>query len=199
MAGIHPIPHGLFLVREKTGYRYLPPDPYWRSFLLPGQSGSAATSTQQMDGIAGWLHRRMYEKSYAYTALFQLWRLKTMRPSDWYANVVAAVSALKALPGGDERFGDWSPPDDLTLDQMFYAKEMPPVFVEALEDTKAALRAWQRKARLANARLLILATHSLEHTAEQIDPRFGARRQADAGRQLKRLKALAGELNIPDH
>jgi hypothetical protein len=108
-----------------------PPAPDWREHLLPGQTGStqAAWSRDRGD-IGDWGHHKLW-KLLVYRAFYKVWVGFSYRASAYYANVPDAVRELRKLPGGHDRFGDWDPPDDLTIDQMFMAMKMPPVFHEA--------------------------------------------------------------------
>lgn len=173
------------------------PDPNWLSHLLPGQTGSAqAAWTKNIGGIRGWLHRRLYQKSYLYTTLWHVWNYRTNDISAFYSNVPDALRELKKLPAGKEVFGDWSPPNDLTLDQMFMAEKMPPVFWNALEDTRYAIRLWKAAAENLRARLVILATHTLKST-DLPTGRAAAVRRVRSDLLYTRLISIAQAEGIP--
>ncbi len=195
--GWHPShPPRPFLVKDEKGqYRWVGPDPTWQQHLLPGQTGSASSAPLQ--GVWGWLYRRLYEKSYVYTYLYSLWRQYSTPVASYYGNLPAAVGALRQLTEENGRFGDWNPPADLTVDQMFFAEEMPPVFHEALEDTEAALRVWQEHAASIGARLVILASHTLEYSAVPFSGEAARHRRVVESLPLLRLKTLADRLRIP--
>ena len=176
----------------------LPPDRAWRQKLLPGQTGSGqAAWSNNTVGFAGWIHRKLYQKSYLYTALNRLWIHTCYSASAYYANVPAAVEELKKFPGGKEAFGDWSPPHDLTLDQMFMAEKVPPVFVEALDDTRQAIRLWKKEANAMGASLAILATHTLKVPAAISDEAAAAKRTLVPNLLFQRLSSIGVEEGIP--
>lgn len=193
--GWHPDhPPRPFLVRGEMK----PADPAWRDYLLPGQNGNAQAAWDiERAGIAGWLHQKLWQRSYLYSFLFTLWVRHAYDASAYYANVPAAVAVLRTMPGGQQMFGDWTPPDDLTLDQMFAAERMPPVFDEALKDTAQTLRAWKKVAEEMGAQIVLLATHSLRMQYLTPNPSAARKRPWDAELPMRRLRAIAQAEGIP--
>lgn len=193
--GWHPEhPPRPFLVRGELG----PADPAWRARLLPGQTGNAqAAWTMEQSGLSGWLHGKLWQRSYLYSFLYTLWIRYAYDAAAYYGNVPSALAALRTTPEGRRLFGDWDPPQDLTLDQMFAAERMPPVFHQALEDTAVALRAWKLEAQKMGASLVLLATHTL-HT-HYLPPNPAAARKRGWNDQLpmRRLSAIADAEGIP--
>ncbi len=177
--------------------RLVRPDPDWRKYLLPGQTGSAqAAWSIESNSITGWLHRKLYRKSFLYSALNRMWVHYAYGAPAYYANVPSALAELKKLPGGREKFGDWNPPEDLTLDQMFLAERMPPVFQEALNDTRVALGLWKQEAKKIGAELAILATHTLRASGLPIPEHAARTRGVNAALLSQRLQGIAQEVNI---
>jgi hypothetical protein len=68
------------------------------------------------------------------------------------------VAYLRHQPEFEPMLGDWTPPDDLDLDNMFYASEMPLAFKEALEATAEAFRVFAEYAKRDGFSLLVVAT-----------------------------------------
>lgn len=89
------------------------------------------------------------------------------------------------------------PPEDLTLDQMFAAERMPPVFEGALKDTALALRKWKEEAKNMGAQLVLLATHTLYTQFLPPNPSAARRRSWDAQLPIRRLRAIAQVEGIP--
>ncbi len=175
-----------------------PADPAWREYLLPGQTGNAqAAWTVERSDLSGWLHKKLWQRSYLYSFLHTLWVRYAYDASAYYANVPSALAALRTMPGGQQMFGDWAPPEDLTLDQMFAAKRMPPVFEEALKDTAQALREWKREAKKMGAQLVLLATHTLNVQFVPPNPEAARQRSWDPQLPLRRLRAIAQAEGIP--
>jgi hypothetical protein len=174
------------------------PDPVWQRYLLPGQTGSAQASwSLEKDGVMGWLHRRLYQKSYLYSALNRIWIHYAYGAPAYYANVPGALSELRKLPSEQGRFGDWNPPADLTLDQMFMAEKMPPVFLQALEDTEAALRLWKYKAETMGTKVVVLATHTMKVPGLPLEQKLAQARSVREDLLFMRLEKIVGDLEIP--
>ena len=83
------------------------------------------------------------------------------------------VAYLRGLEEFTPALGDWAPPDDLDLDSMFYASDMPAAFNEALETTGEAFRVFAEYAKRDGFRLLVVATpHEgpAEHPTRDVVP-----------------------------
>jgi len=177
--------------------RIFGPDPDWRQYVLPGQTGSAqAAWSVSSGGISGWLHRKLYQKSYLYSALNRMWVHYYYGAPAYYANVPGALAELRKLPGGEAAFGDFNPPADLTLDQMFEANRLPAAFTAALADTREAVRIWKKRAEAMGAKLAILATHTLKAPGLPMAPQAAQARQATSGLLFSRLRQITEDEQI---
>ena len=175
----------------------MPPDPHWRKWLLPGQTGATRTRWDMERGrIAGLIHRLLLRSSYLYAYLYALWVHRVRDPWAYYGNVPAAVAELRKLPEEQGRFGDWDPPDDLTLDQMFMAENMPPVFSHALQETRKALELWRDEAEKMGARIAILATHTMKVQFFSPPPALAKKRRVKPRLLFHRLQSMAKDLGI---
>lgn len=202
--GWHPEhPPRPFLVKDMGGrYTYRPPDPDWRQHLLPVHVTNTHTfgvrpGAGRRSRFGAWLHERFDGKSYLYTSLYRLWQLRRSTPRSLQGSIPDTVRVLRTLPEEGGRFGDWAPPNDLGIDDMFYAASMPPVFHEALANTEEALRQWKQRAEGSGARLVILASHGVETPFWSPEPAAAMRRHYDPTRQIRRLRAMADRLDIP--
>lgn len=199
--GWHPdhAPRPFFRDREGKYVLQLP-DPNWQKYILPGQTGSAqATWTMRPNIIFDMLGPALNGRSYLYTAIKHAWISSANSAPDYYGNAPSALRSLRSLPETGDRFGDWTPPDDLTLDEMFYALNPPPVFDEAIRDTAQAVRAWKERAISMGASVVILATHSLRRPliGREGDKARLARRLTNADAQFQRLVQIGQNLGIP--
>jgi hypothetical protein len=191
--GWHPFhPPRPFLYRDEgSAYRLLKPDPEWQKHLLVQTGNTPEERTKR------WAYHKLEKNFYLYALLHKLWQLHANDASTWHSNLPLILATLRAMPEEKGRFGDWQPPGDLDMDQMFYAERMPPVFDEALADTEAALRLWKKEADAMGIPLVILATHSVEYSAPRSNSSASLRRGISPDRQLRRLEAIADKLGLP--
>lgn len=100
------------------------------------------------------------------------------------------VGYLRRQPEFEPALGDWTPPDDLDLDNVFYASDMPPAFNEALEATAEAFRVFAEYAKRDGFSLLVVAT---PHDG----PQSHATRHVVPGLARMRLRERVATLGIP--
>lgn len=92
-------------------------------------------------------------------------------------------------------FAGWRYPDDLDYDTMLFAKEIPPIFHEALDLTQATFAAMARHARQDAFKIIVLATYGLHRDFSEARTMFG-REMVDAG-SYDRLAAILARHRIP--
>jgi len=80
---------------------------------------------------------------------------------------VAFYAALMQVPEYASRLGGWGGPAAVDMDAMFFRRELPPAFEEAIALTRHALEEWKRIAARDRFRLVVVATSNL--TRGQVD------------------------------
>ena len=96
--------------------------------------------------------------------------------------LVAWAELLSRRPHYASLLDGWRPTTRSRIDDVFWRETLPPAFEEALEFTAFGFEQFQQRAERDGASLVILATHQL---------------RGNTGRMFDRLKAIAGELEIP--
>jgi len=80
---------------------------------------------------------------------------------------VAFYAAVMQVPEYASRLGGWGGPAAVDMDAMFFRRELPPAFEEAIALTRHALEEWKRIAARDRFRLVVVATSNL--TRGQVD------------------------------
>ena len=127
---------------------------------------------------------------------WQAYRFDTrseLAPRDAFAvNQRMLLQRYRALA---ERFGDWALPDDLNMEDMFMAIELPPVFRDALASTEHTLRVFGNLARRDGAKLLVVAAPNLTGSKDYVGDTYG-KRTIDLALRVHRLRAMLQRLDI---
>lgn len=135
-------------VRAEDGtIQPLPIDPDWRSHLLPAKAGRKAFALLPWSFFATWLQAE----------------IATVLPQAQTDPVLTTIARdLAVRPRYANLLQGWTPTTVAALDTPFQREDfLPPVFREALDFTGFALDEFQRRAAADQARLVILATHSM--------------------------------------
>lgn len=91
----------------------------------------------------------------------------------------------------------WKHPDDLDIDNMFCAEQMPPVFHEADAITGHAFRTFAEAGRRDGFKLLPVATDMVTTTCQDAEKkREGIARRASSGRILARFRGAASSAGM---
>lgn len=178
-------PPRLFFRKTEGGIVPISIDPKWRDYILPGQPATIIARTTDI------LRR--------YSAFFDwIWRkVELLYPSIGVGRTALLMSVYKSRydvlrqrEGYRDLLADWNYDGNLFLDDIFYEKEMPRVFEEAVELTEYALSEFKRRVEADGARLVILATSELSNKKKAGDPEYGRR-------QFERLRTIASRQGIP--
>jgi hypothetical protein len=104
------------------------------------------------------------------------------------------MAAIQRIPGFEGVFEGWRYPDDVDYDAMFFARELPPVFEDALEVTGHVVDEYLRYARRDGFALVGLASYGLHQD-------FGsgtmAGRVMDSDGYYRRVAALLARRDVP--
>ena len=198
--GWHPNhPPRLFARRDpQTGaYQLIQIDPDWRRYLLKTETqASSKIETERA------LHLFLMQHSLFYGWLWR--KLSPLHPgmASWLEGptsselIAMRIEALRAMNEYRSEFRDWKDSYDLDLDAVFYEKELPDLFSEALGLTKFALSEFQKRVNRDGGHLVMLTTSQMSlprisHISNsKNDPLFSRR-------QFLRLESIARSLGIP--
>lgn len=93
---------------------------------------------------------------------------RTVRPAENWARFklagvdpVAFHAVLKQAPDYSSRFGAWRGPAVEDIDAMFFRRDLPPAFEEAIALTRHAIQEWKRVAERDRFRLVVVGTANL--------------------------------------
>lgn len=110
------------------------------------------------------------------------WRMPAAGPAEYY-------KTLAASPEFGPRFKGWGGPTALEIDDVFWRRELPPLFQDAVTLTRHALEEWKQRADRDGFRLVVVATENLT--------RPGADAVSDGTLYLKRFEQIAEDTGIP--
>jgi hypothetical protein len=102
---------------------------------------------------------------------------------------VAFHAALMQVPAYASRFGGWGGPAAADMDAMFFRRELPPAFEEAIDLTRHALDEWTRIAERDQFQLVVVATANL--TRGEVDA------LSDGSLYLKRFREIVEKAGVP--
>lgn len=189
---------------ESIKYGWLPEHPPWPLFEPEGNGGfrqltlDSALSRKMIDiqsvpDIAFGLGQRLRSSllaQWAITVADRRWRWGVTRQTKLEARRLAR---LRTDPRYAGRLAGWRYPDDLNFNDMFFAKEMPPVFEEAEVITDHAFALLAEASRRDGFRLLVLAIPPCSWTPWW---KRDQREIVDKG-QLVRLQRIGARYDFP--
>jgi hypothetical protein len=189
---------------ESINYGWLPDHPPWPLFEPDGKGGfrqytpDSAFSHKMIPidpvpEIAFGLRERFRRSllvQWAIAIIDRRWRLTFARQTKLETRRLAQ---LRTDPRYASRLAGWRYPDDLDRNDMFFAKEMPPVFDEAEAITDHAFALLAEAGKRDGFKLLVLAIPPLSKTPWW---KSNQREIVDKG-QLLRLQRIAARHDFP--
>ncbi len=198
--GWHPFkPPRLFFHRKRGGssFQAISGVEDWSDHVLPVQAATGKPGASKLQALHGWLHPRslFYRWLYSNISLrFPAIAASVTDPPafDVFAYRLAVLNDMPELAGV---FDGWNLPQDLDMDTMFFAAEIPEVFEEAVAATEHTVDAFLERGEQHGFRLLALASYGLSQRFGDDRNRHG-RSMVDNG-HLQRVSRLLASRNVP--
>lgn len=173
-----------FLRKTSEGVVPIPIDPGWRDHLLPGQVTAAGGR------VMGFMRHHSAFSDWIWRKLTLLYPDVTGDPKALAAAYKTRFEALRQRDGYRDIVAGWNYDGNPDLDFIFYEKEMPRAFEEAMELTEFALAEFKQRAQADGAQIVVLATSQLSTPEKAGDPDY-------ARRQFERLREVTSRQGIP--
>ncbi len=161
-----------------------PADARWKEHLIPlGDAAPEAScwACRQHQYLSNWstFYRWIANKiRLLYPAL-----LVGLEPKPARSHAQARVNWLAKQPQYAGAFGDWN--GDADMDQMFFRKDLPPAFEEALAHTRFAFDEFKRRVEQDGGSLVVLVASQVHHPGPPDDDRY-----------FTRLREITGPLGL---
>ena len=104
------------------------------------------------------------------------------------------LNELRRDPGFARRLAGWQFPDDLDLDTMFCANEMPPVFEEAVAITGHVFHRFADLARRDGFRFMVVAAENVTTICNRLPVQ---RRATSPSGNIDRVRRAVGDAGVP--
>lgn len=175
----------------------LPIDPEWRSFLLhdiPADDRGAAAVLHRTFADGSYLYNWLYAHLSLQTPVFAARLRGAATPEEQYQHRIAQ---LKADPEFAASFTGWNYPHDWDMDLMFNARNLPPIFQDAITFTGFALDQFVIRARREGFHLLGVVTHSLFSSVDKVPRAKLSENPLEVRGAFNRVAKLLTERGIP--
>ncbi len=181
-------PRLFFEKKGENDYARIDIDPDWGKYVLKtkGKTPLFVRIENQMNPYLGW--------STLYRWLTKIIDIKFKISTNAYNEVVKErIAELRQVPSYRAQLSGWKFPDDLDMDLMIYAENMPPVFEDAVGITDHIIKVFKEKTLKDGAKLVIMANAA---SLPESPDKMNGRKTTDKG-YMSRIKKIADQNNIP--